>query len=136
MILIVSICSAPIVIWQHYSPDGLQSYQDSYGLGAKHAIYLSYISIVVNVLFIICLPVKRRWVPATLVVVLWIDLFLIGGLILAYGTVSLTVLVSATILLSSVFLYTWYFLQSKRVNLTYRTRVPAPLEPETRQAGG
>ena len=98
----------------------------SAGLGLAQTILL--VQNALGVPFLVLAPIKHPLMPKAVIGSLWIGVALFAATVDIQGNVDreiLLVAIAAGIAASM----TWYFLWSKRVNVTYRHRVPAGGDP-------
>ena len=80
-----------------------------------------------NIPFLILVPMKHWLMPPVVIACTWIQIVMffpisIGLAEMTNGTIATIATIFVVVLAA---LWTWYLLRSKRVNLTYRNRVPA-----------
>lgn len=98
---------------------------ESYGLPHEDATVLSDIMKVWGIVLLILMPVKRPFVPRLLVAGCWLCLAFYCVIILGFGSVTPWSFIGFGTNIAFAFLFSWYWLKSKRVNVTYSNRVPA-----------
>jgi len=120
-----SLASIPMGLPGMFSPAGQDIARQIHGLDPVGATMTSTVSVVWGAVFAILIPLKRPSVPLLLLAMGWVALALNTTIVLSLGTGTntnlLMVVVPGTV--SAIFM-SWYWLQSKRVNVTYRLRVP------------
>ena len=87
----------------------------------------SAIATALQIPFLVLVPMKHWLMPPVEIACTWLQLVMffpvsIGLAEMTNGTVAVIVTILIVVLAA---LWTWYLLRSKRVNLTYRSRVPA-----------
>ena len=79
--------------------------------------------------FLILVPLKHPLMPSIEITCTWISVFIMMPFIISIDVTmgvpaAVGILVAALVLIVAL-LWTWYLLASKRVNLTFRRRIPA-----------
>jgi|GEM_PF-2994937 len=108
-----------------YGTDVDDEYLNLYGIGPAQGMFINVVNLVYGLLMLIFMPLKRSWVPASIITCALLSWLIFVAVITIYGTVNLQVNLYFLFGGSFAGLYAWYWLQSKRVNVTYRNRVPA-----------
>ncbi|NKB60458.1 MAG: hypothetical protein GKS00_29480 [Alphaproteobacteria bacterium] len=109
-----------------FNPFYNEIFQQEYGLTSDGVTILTLFLMAWSSTFLIFLPMKYGFVPKLMIALAWLYWLIYFGIIFKFG--SLTLSGTVTLFFSPVFslLYTWYWLKSKRVNVTYLCRIPAP----------
>jgi hypothetical protein len=119
------VAGAPISVFNAFSPMHRKSYQELTGMAPEGVIILSGIAVVWTIVLLIFIPMKRPLVPRLLVAGSWLHMFLFSVIMLVFGTLTPMSLVWLGAGMIYVLLFSWYWLKSKRVNVTYLNRIPA-----------
>jgi len=103
----------------------LQSLQDSYGLAPVGATTLSVVMMIWSVALLSVVPMRRPLVPKLLVAGIWLYGFIHWTIVLVFGAPEPMSFVGLGTSIAYSSLFSWYWLKSKRVNVSYLNRVPA-----------
>ncbi len=90
---------------------------------------VSLASMVLRFPFLILVPLKHPLMPSIDITCTWISVFIMMPFIISVDVTmgapaAVGILIAALVLIVAL-LWTWYLLASKRVNLTFRHRIPA-----------
>ena len=98
---------------------------ETYGLAPEVVTVLSDVMVVWGIVLLTLMTVKRPFVPRFLVAGCWLYVFLFCVIILSFGAVTPWSFIGFGTNIAFAVLFSWYWLKSKRVNVTYCNRVPA-----------
>lgn len=107
-----------------FAPLQDEAYQEFYGMTSEGSQMIALLAVIWSVILAILIPLKHQSIPKLIVLssclywAVYIAISIVYG-----GEAGYLVLIMAP---GSIFLilYNWYWLKSKRVNVTYRHRVP------------
>lgn len=101
------------------------SLEANYGLSPEGATVLMAVMLVWVIALLCLMPVRRPSVPKLLIAGSWLYIILFWMIVLVFGAITPMSIVSFGTGIVYPVLFTWYWLKSKRVNVTYSNRVPA-----------
>lgn len=111
-----------------FNPAVTSSLEGLYGLSGSAATANYALSLLISIVYLVLIPIRRPFVPFVMIAATWANLLLFLAFLATNGGFPPLYKWTMPCVAVYIALFSAYWLKSKRVNVTYRHRVPAAAE--------